>query len=108
MLLNQIINESNFFPDIDRIEIDPDKVFASDVVDSILPTLLKIAYKNLMLEKQSHDRKFGVDSDYQFRIDENALIEQFEDVAGEVVGILNTLKESKIKKQISELNFKLS
>lgn len=85
MKLQSLLTEASMnFDDFDIIKIDPDRDDVHDVADKIIPTIARLAYTNLMADKQKHEKKYGAKSDdedaYNFQFDKSALEEEMEKI----------------------------
>jgi hypothetical protein len=105
------INESrNLFAEVDTIKIDPDRDAVNDVVDNLLPTIVKLAYVNLYREKEAHEKKFGepsTDEDaYNFSsFNTSGLIDEIDTVKDLMKEKLSNISDSEFKDIIKQLKF---
>jgi hypothetical protein len=77
MKIREILTEAkDVFPDVDVIKLDPDRADAYDVVQSIIPTLIRIAYTNLVNDKQKYERTHTDKEDISFEFTKGALEEE--------------------------------
>jgi len=72
MKLSQILESKDLFLEVDVIKLDPDRADAYDVVSHIMPTLVRIAYCDMVHDKAKHDRMYDEEDDepYQFTADQ--------------------------------------
>lgn len=85
LLEDEIVTESNLFPDVDTIRLDPDRVDVYDIVSHLLPTIVKISYTFLHADKIKHERKYGSDDpdteeDDKFAFNKSALRDEIQQV----------------------------
>lgn len=79
-----IFEAKDLFTDVDVIKLDPDRADAYDVVSALMPTLVRMAYTNLVHERTRVTRgKDEEDSDFEFTAD--ALDEEVEKLVDHVV-----------------------
>jgi len=77
MKIKEILTESkDVFPDVDVIKLDPDRADVYDVVQSIMPTLVRMAYTYLVNDKQKYDRTHTDEEDTPFEFTKDALEEE--------------------------------
>jgi len=76
-----IITESkDVFPDVDVIKLDPDRADAYDVVQSLMPTLVRMSYVYLVEDKIKYERTHKDEEDTPFEFTEDALEERLDDL----------------------------
>lgn len=76
--IEQILIESDVFPDVDVIKLDPDRADAFDVVQALMPTLVRMAYVYLSDDKVKYERAHTDEEDTPFEFTKDALDEQLE------------------------------
>ena len=117
MKLSDFINKKtlteskDFFPDIDVLKIDPDRADAYDIVQTLMPTLVRIAYVNLMEKKIKYDRTHKDKDDEPFVFNNDALEDELDDLIKFVRNRMDDLsshdKKSYIDKVKTEFSEKL-
>jgi hypothetical protein len=62
----------DFFPDVDVIKLDPDRVDVYDIVSALMPTLVRMAYVDLSHDKEKYERTHTDEEDepFNFTVDE--------------------------------------
>ena len=100
--------ESMLFSELHNVKIDPDRADVGDLMDKLLPLLVKIAYKNLHSEKEQHERKHGPKSDdedaYNFDFSVDALVEKVDELSDQLADELKYLKTAEVKDTIKALS----
>ena len=108
----------NVFRDTDIIEIDPDSTDVVDLVHKLMPSLVKIAFKQMHTEREIHRTKYGHedddddDQDFPYEnFDSEGLKEKLQsliyDLSEEFTNMSNATMESSIKSSVSkhDINF---
>jgi hypothetical protein len=73
----------DLFNDVDVIKLDPDRVDAHDIVSAIMPTLVRVAYTQLVHDQTKYNRgKDDEDPEFEFTKDE--LEERLDTLIGHV------------------------
>jgi len=73
-----IITEADIFPDVDVIKLDPDRADAHDIVQALMPTLVRMAYVYLSEDKVKYERTHNDPDDTPFEFTEDALEEHLD------------------------------
>jgi hypothetical protein len=107
---NESLTEAkNLFNDVDVIKLDPDRVDAHDIVSAIMPTLVRVAYTQLVYDQTKYNRgKDDEDPEFEFTADE--LEERLDTLIGHVRDKLDMSGHDKmdyINKMSSEFKQKL-
>jgi len=109
------INEGkDLFSDVDVLKIDPDRADVYDVVQALMPTLVRMSYTYLIDDKTKYDRaNHPDDEDYKpFEFDVNALEERLDDLVRSIRDKLEDLtaadRKAYINKVKSEFKEKLT
>jgi hypothetical protein len=93
------------FKDFHEIKVDPDRDDIYDIKNKLLPLLVKMAYKNLTLDKEKHEKKYGPSTDeeeaFNFEFTEDALMEVTDDLVSDLIEKLTVMSNSDIKDAIS-------
>ena len=68
----KLCEAKDYFDSVDVIKLDPDRADAYDVVQALMPTLIRIAYVNMAHDKERYDRTHTDEEDdpFEFTIDE--------------------------------------
>ena len=84
------LNEAvDLFPEVDVIKFDPDRIDMYDVVNSLMPTLARVAYVILSQKKVKYDSTHTDEEDEPFEFTKDALEEELSDVVDDLVERLN-------------------
>jgi|ERR1017187_1244334 hypothetical protein len=75
MKINQLFEAKDLFPDVDVIKIDPDRADVYDIVQGIMPTLVRVAYTHLVDDKVKYNRTHTDEDDIPFEFTIGALEE---------------------------------
>lgn len=113
MKLHSLLNEASMnFDDFDTIKVDPDRDDVYDLAEKIIPTIARLAYTNLMADKERHEKKYGPASDdedaYNFQFDKSALVEEMEKVIDQLNTRLGSVISDGIKGASDSFKVKLS
>lgn len=94
------------FKDFHEIKVDPDRADAGDLKDKLLPLLVKMAYKNMVSDRDAHERKHGPKSKdedaYNFEFTEDKLKELLEELVDHLCGSLKNLSKSEIETALKD------
>jgi hypothetical protein len=99
------------FPDFHEIKLDPDRSDLHDITNQLMPLIVKMAYKDLWIDKEKHEQKYGPKSDdedaYNFEFTESALVDKVEDMLSALAERLKDIRMADIKEEIkrSEKDF---
>ena len=113
MKLAALITEVMLFQDFYEFKIDPDRADTADLIDRLLPLIVKMAYTNLYHDREKHEKKYGPKSSdedaYNFDFNEEKLVELVEELTDDLSGKLRTLKTADVKETIKavEKEFKV-
>lgn len=103
-----ILNEAMLFSDFHEIKVDPDRADTFDLMDRLMPLIVKMAYKNLFSDKEKHEKKYGTKSTdedaYNFEFTEAALAEEVDAVLNDLGSKLKTVSDSNIKAVIKAVS----
>lgn len=103
MKITSILNESKQFSEPDFITLDPDRADSHDVVDKILPSLVRMAYVQFVDDKNKHEKRFGDDEEMLFKFTADELRDRLEDLIGHVVDKLKDLSSKDLDRAIDSL-----
>lgn len=104
---------NDMFPDVDVLKLDPDRADITDVVDVLMPTLVRMAYVELVIAKKKYERTHTDEEDDPFEFTVDALEEKVGDIVSllkdklddlnyrDFVGIINKIK-SEFKEKIED------
>jgi len=112
-LVNEsLVMEADVFPDVDVIKLDPDRADSHDVVNALMPTLIRMAYVYLVDDKVKYERTHKDDEDTPFEFTEDELDERLENLIENVVKRLEEVsmrdRKADIKKMSGEFKEKLT
>lgn len=99
------------FPDFHEIKLDPDRSDLHDITNQLMPLIVKMAYKDLWIDKEKHEQKYGPKSDdedaYNFEFTHDALVEKVEAMLSNLAERLKDVRTADIKEEIkrSEKDF---
>jgi hypothetical protein len=103
-----VMEGSHVFPDVDKLELDPDRMDAHDVARALLPTMIRMAYVHLLEDKKTHERRHGPKSDdedaYNFDLSKDALFERFEDLQNALADRIKELDEEDFNVAVKQLS----
>ena len=111
-ILTLLCESKMLFNEYHSIRIDPDRDDLYDVADKLLPAFVKMAYKNLVSDKERHEAKHGEKSSdedaYNFEFTEDALLNEFETLTSLFAEKLKNLSSKEIKDliKLSSKDFK--
>jgi len=74
----------DLFNDVDVIRLDPDRADATDVVSALMPTIVRIAYTNLIHERNKYERTHTDEEDDKFEFTVEALDEKVEELVDHI------------------------
>jgi hypothetical protein len=80
MKLSQILEAKDLFPEIDVIKLDPDRADAYDVVSHVMPTLVRMAYADMVHDKAKYDRTFDEEDDKPYEFTADTLEDKLDDL----------------------------
>ena len=81
----KVITESkDVFPDVDVLKIDPDRADDYDIVQTLMPTLVRIAYVHLQNDKAKYDRTHKGEDDEPFEFTKDALEDRLDDLINSI------------------------
>lgn len=105
MKISALLTEAKMlFPDFHNIKLDPDRSDLHDVTNQLLPLIVKMAYKDLWVDKEQHERKYGPKSDdedaYNFEFTHDALIDKVEDLLSVLAERFKDIRLADIKDEI--------
>jgi hypothetical protein len=108
MKIKHVLSEAILFDDFHEIKVDPDRIDTFDLFDHLKPLIVKMAYKNLHSDKESHERKHGPRSDdedaYNFEFTESALADEVEAIMNDLAGKLKTVSSKDVKAAIQAVS----
>lgn len=100
MKLTSLLFETMLFKDFHEIKIDPDRDDIHDIKNKLLPVLVKMAYKNLTLDREKHQKKYGPSSDeedaFNFEFTQDALAEATDDLVSDLIEKLTEMSNSDV------------
>jgi hypothetical protein len=106
-----LTESKDIFPDVDVIKLDPDRADSYDVVNAIMPTLIRMAYVYLVEDKEKYERTHTDEEDTPFEFTEDALEDHLENLIDQVgkrfEDISNHDRKSFINRMKSEFKEKL-
>lgn len=91
LVKESLIMEADVFPDVDVIKLDPDRADAYDVVQALMPTLVRMAYVYLTDDKVKYERTHTDEEDTPFEFSKDALDEQLENLIDNITKRLEDL-----------------
>lgn len=105
MKIATLLSEAKMlFPEFHNIKLDPDRSDLHDITNQLMPLLVKMAYKDLWLEKQKHEQKHGPKSNdedaYNFEFTEEALADKVDDLLSALAERLKDTRVADIKEEI--------
>lgn len=112
----KLTESKDWFPDIDVIKLDPDRIDAYDMIQALMPTLVRTAYVWLMHDKEKYERTATPasdddDGDPAFDFSMDALEERLDDLVSAIKNRLDDMsshdKHSYIDRIKSEFKEKL-
>jgi hypothetical protein len=111
-LSQQIVESKDYFSDVDVLKFDPDNVDAYDIVSTLMPTIVRIAYVNLCHNKEKYERTHTDEEDEPFDFSQDALEDEVDDMIGHITNRFGDLssrdKASYIDRVKSEFKEKLT
>jgi hypothetical protein len=79
-----ITEAKDVFPDVDVLKIDPDRADAYDIVQALMPTMVRIAYTHLMHDhtkfKREHEHDDPEEENQKFDFNVDGLEERLDDL----------------------------
>lgn len=107
-----IVMEADVFADIDVIKLDPDRADSHDVVNALMPTLIRMAYVYLVDDKAKYERTHRDEEDTPFEFTTDELDDRLENLIENVVKRFEEVsmrdRKADIKKMSSEFKEKLN
>jgi hypothetical protein len=107
-----LVMEADVFPDIDVIKLDPDRADSHDVVNALMPTLIRMAYVYLTDDKIKYERTHRDEEDTPFEFTEDELDDRLENLIENVIKRLEEVsthdRKDYIKRLSSEFKEKLT
>lgn len=105
MKISTLLSEAKMlFPDFHNIKLDPDRSDLHDITEQLMPLIVKMAYKDLWIAKEQHERKYGPKSDdedaYNFEFTHDALADKVEDLLSALAERLKDVRSADIKDEI--------
>jgi len=92
MKIREILTEAkDLFPEVDVIKIDPDRADVYDIVQSIMPTMVRIAYTNLVNDKEKYERTHTDEEDIPFEFTKDALEEEVDNLIKHITNRMDDL-----------------
>jgi hypothetical protein len=76
----KLVESKDYFPDVDVLKLDPDRVDVYDIVSNLMPTLVRMAYVNLCHEKEKYERTHTDDEDEPFAFTVDELEDKLDDL----------------------------
>ena len=100
MKLNEV---QDLFKDMDVIKLDPDRADVYDVVNALMPTLVRMSYTFLVDDKRQHERTHTDEDDAKFDFDTGALIEMVNETISTLRKRLSGVDDGDIKQLIDTI-----
>jgi hypothetical protein len=108
-IVNQITEGKDYFPEVDVIKLDPDRVDVQDITQALLPTLIRIAYAHLAQDKAKYERTHTDEDDDPFEFTESELedrldmlVRSLRDSIGDLTGSDYKSAIDSVKKEFKE------
>lgn len=96
-------SSSDYFSDVDVIKFDPDKVDTHDIVNALMPTLVKMAYVQLSDDKKKYERTHTDEDDEPFKFTKDELEERLDDIVGNLKDRLSDLSSRELIYHINKM-----
>lgn len=107
-----VTEAKDYFPDVDVIKLDPDRADTYDIVQALMPTLVRTAYVHLSHDKDKYERTHTEEDDEPFEFTNDALEERLDTLIDAIRNRLDDQsshdKHAAIEKIKSEFKEKLT
>lgn len=94
----KLTESKDMFSDVDVIKLDPDRIDAYDIVQALMPTLVRTAYVILCHDKEKYERTHNPkaseddeDGDDPFPFTADELEERLDDIVGHIKNRLDDM-----------------
>lgn len=108
MKISSLLSESMLFSDFHEFKVDPDRADSYDLVDRLLPLIVKMAYKELYDDREKHEKKYGPKSDdedsYNFEFTAEALGDKTDDLISTFTDKLKSVNSKEIQDTIKAVS----
>lgn len=105
LLLSEALEHQ--FKEKDTIVIDPDRDDSHDIVNKLMPTLIRMAYTHLVIDQVSHEKRHGPKSDdedaYNFEFTKSELRDRISTLIDHVREKLDDITDSELDEDISRM-----
>lgn len=102
--VEQLTEAEHLFDDFEEIKVDPDRDDVYDLVNKIMPAIIKISYTFLYHDKVKHDRTYhNEEEEDKFDFSVDALRQMTEEVIGHVKDRLDNITSAAITEDIGRL-----